>query len=262
LGKEAEMKTVKLTFTALMLLSIWTSSQAQVTNVEGRRLKMDTLGWYRELNTGLRFVKEVSNVYTLHNDARIQYKNEKNLYLGLLEYNWSGGGGNTLNHNAFLHLRYNRAMPREDIKWEAFTQIQFNEITRINARWLLGTGPRFKIVGKEDYVFYLGTLYMFEILREKDLDNNPIRQVDHRSSTYLSFSVFPKDNMSIISTTYYQPRLDDILDYRLNNVTEFRVKVGKLLTMGISYRLTLDTDPAPGIPKLNHFLDNRIGIVF
>jgi hypothetical protein len=256
------MKRIGQLLIILLFISLTEHAIAQVTNVEGRRLKTDSLGWYRELNTGVRFVREINNVYTLQNDVRVQYKNAKNLYLGLIEYNWSGGNGKTLNHNAFLHLRYNRTLPREDVKWEAFTQIQFNEITRINARWLLGTGPRFKLVDKENYVFYLGTLYMFEILRERNLENEPVRLIENRTSSYLSFSIFPKDNISIISTTYYQPRIDDMLDFRINNITEFRVRVTRRLTMSTTYRLTLDTDPAPGVPQVNHFFDNRIGIVF
>lgn len=249
-------------FIGLLLLIFCAPLCAQISNIESQRIKRDSIGWYREINTGIRFVREVNNVYTLHNDVRVQYKTEKNLYLGLAEYNWSGGAGRVLNHNAFLHLRYNRSLPREDIKMEAFNQIQFNQITRINVRWLLGVGPRFTIAEKDKIVCNIGTAYMFEILRERDQENNPIRMIENRSSSYMSLSVFPQEHIALISTTYFQPRLDDMLDYRLTNVTEFRVKVTKLLTLGITYRLSLDTSPAPGIPGLNHFFDNRIGIVF
>ena len=78
---------------------------AQVTNIEARRVQTDTAGWYGEANTGFKFVKEVGTVFTSNTDARIQYKTKKDLYLLLGEYNWSGASKITNTHNAYLQLR-------------------------------------------------------------------------------------------------------------------------------------------------------------
>ena len=73
-----------------ILLIYFGAAQAQVTNIEAQRVKTDSAGWYGEVNTGFKFVKEVENVFTSNSDARVQYKTKKDLYLLLGEYNWSG----------------------------------------------------------------------------------------------------------------------------------------------------------------------------
>jgi hypothetical protein len=68
--------------------------------------------------------------------------------------------------------------------------------------------------------------------------------------------------ISIISTTYYQPKINDWHDFRVSNVSDFRAKISKRLVIGMSYRLSYDSDPAEGIPTLNHSFENKLGIVF
>lgn len=245
-----------------ILIMVSASVCAQVTNVEARRLRNDTLPWYREFNAGVKFVREKGNVVTLTSDARVQNRKDDNLYLALAEYNWSGAKGTTLTHNAFLHLRYNRYLPVKWLIWEGFHQLQFNEITGINIRWLMGTGPRFKLYEENKGSIYLGSLYMFEISREKKLDNQFQRLIENRISSYLSISIFPADNISLLTTTYYQPRLDKWSDFRLNNISELRFKVNKHLALSMVYRLTFDPFPAEGAPRYTHNFENKIGVMF
>lgn len=252
----------------MRLLILWIgilismSATAQVTNVESRRVKTDTTGLYGEFDTGFKLVKEVGNVFSSNTSLRIQYKHKDNIYLALGEYNWSGARGKTFTNNAYLHLRYNRNIVKKWMKWEAFTQVQFNEITRINLRLLNGTGPRFKLLDKEFGSMYLGTLYMYEYTKELTHESNIRILHEHRMSSYLSFSIFPVENLSLISTTYYQPKLNYWKDYRLANVTEFRAKVTKRLVLSMVYKFNYDTHPAEDISRVTHSFENKIGITF
>lgn len=235
---------------------------SQVTNVEGRRVKTDTTGWYGELNTGFKLVREVGNVFSSNTSARVQYKTENNLYLALGEYNWSGARGETFTNNAYLHLRYNRNLVKKWLKWEVFSQVQFNEITRINLRLLNGTGPRFKMMEKDWASMYLGSLYMFEYTKELNHDDRVLYLKEHRWSNYFSFSLFPVENISVISTTYYQPKINHFKDYRVSNASEFRAKVTKRLVLSMIYKFNFDTHPADDISRVTHSFENKIGIVF
>lgn len=246
----------------LIVLSSYVLAEAQVTNVEGERVKTDTIGWTGEVNTGFKFVKESANVFTSNTDARVQYKAPKDLYLALGEYNWSGAGGKAFTHNAYMHLRYNRKFKADWMRWEVFSQLQFNEITRINLRLLNGTGPRFKVLNKEIAVMYLGTLYMFEHAKELDIDDVVIMKYEHRLSSYLSYSIFPTEQISLVSTTYYQPRLDKWSDFRVAHASEMRIKILKHLVLSMVYKLNFDADPAMGVSRLTHSFENKIGVVF
>ena len=249
-------------FIASVLLIFGGLIQAQVTNIEASRVKTDTTGWYGEVNTGFKFVKEVGSVFSLNADVRVQYKTAKDLYLVLGEYNWSGASSKTNTHNAYLHLRYNRKLKPSFLRWEVFSQYQFNKITRINLRILNGTGPRFKLLGKEKALIYLGVLYMFEYTKELNQENTILYLKEHRNSSYLSFSIFPNNMISILSTSYYQPRLDQWKDYRISNITEFRAKISKKLYIGMAYKFNFDTYPSEGISRVTHSFENKIGVAF
>jgi hypothetical protein len=245
-----------------ILLIYFGAAQAQVTNIEAQRVKTDSAGWYGEVNTGFKFVKEVENVFTSNSDARVQYKTKKDLYLLLGEYNWSGASSKTNTHNAYLHLRYNRKLKPSWLRWEIFSQYQFNKITRINLRILNGTGPRFKLADKEKASLYLGVLYMFEFTKELNQENKVLNLKEHRNSSYLSFSIFPNNVISILSTSYYQPRFDKWKDYRISNISEFRAKIAKKVYLGMAYKFNFDTYPSEGISRITHSFENKIGVAF
>ena len=231
---------------------------AQVTNVEAQRVKTDTTGWYDEINLGFKLVKEVQKVFSFDTDLRLQYKTRKDLYLALGAYDWSGAGSKSLTHNAFLHLRYNRKLKPDWLVWEAFSQVQFNQITKIKLRSLLGTGPRFKLVGKEKARVYLGTAYMYEYTKEKDLEL--VVRNEHRLSSYFSFSLFPTDAVSMISTTYYQPKINNWSDYRVSGIFELRTQIARKIFLGLVFKLNYDTFPAVDIPMLTYSIQNKIGV--
>ena len=60
---------------------------------------------------------------------------------------------------------------------------------------------------------------MFEYEKVSEIDMS-VTNKDFRSSNYLSFSLNPTNNFSVISTTYYQPRVDLLKDYRLSSVID------------------------------------------
>ncbi|MCO5229745.1 MAG: DUF481 domain-containing protein [Chitinophagales bacterium] len=246
----------------LILLLAFSDAFSQVTNIEARRVKTDTAGWYGEVNTGFKIVKEVGKVFSSNSDMRIQYKTPKDLYLLLSEYNWSRASEKSFTNNFYLHLRYNRKLKRDWIRWEAFTQYQFNEITKIRLRLLNGTGPRYKLLGKELGSVYLGTLYMFEYTQELNQEKDILIKKEHRMSSYLSFSIFPNDILSVISTTYYQPRIDKWKDYRVSNIIDLRAKITKRFSISMLYKLNFDTYPAAGISRLSYSFENKIGLTF
>lgn len=48
-------------------------------------------------------------------------------------------------------------------------QVQFNKLNGLKICYLLGTGPRFKILNKENYLMYVGILYIYEF--EKSINS-------------------------------------------------------------------------------------------
>ena len=145
---------------------------------------------------------------------------------------------------AFLFYNYRF---HDRIAWEVFTQGQYNKVNLINFRGLLGTGPRVKLTNSENYKFYLGTLAMFEY-EEVDDGVTPLQR-NLRGSSYLSFSLYPTERISMVSTTYYQPLFKQFSDYRISSESSLLVEMFTNFALKTTYRFIYDAVPAVGIPN-------------
>ncbi len=115
-----------------------------------------------------------------------------------------------MNNNLFYHLRYNYKINKW-LRWEAFTQLQQNNLRGIKLRWLRGTGPRFNLAGSKKLSLYRGTAAMFEY--EKEQTDPVIYHRDFRSSNYVSLTYKPSEYAEFIETVFYQPLFSNLDDY-------------------------------------------------
>ena len=173
-------------------------------------------------------------------------------------YGFLKGAGTRLIDNTFLHFRYNYKLNRI-VRWEAFTQVQQNVVTGISSRFLIGTGPRFKILSTKLIRLYAASLLMYE--REEETNNNIIHNYI-RSSSYVSFTITPNKQLEIISTSFFQPLPDNWNDYRLLNQVSIRVKAGKKLGVKLNWNYLNDSRPVAGIPSVNYNLSTGIDYEF
>ena len=243
----------------LSLLSF--SSLAQVINVESLRKSSDSSKWSGSVSLDIGLIKNTNSIFRVATKAHIQYNNKTNLWLFVNDLNFQKIEGNSLVNRGTQHLRYNRRIS-DAIKWEAFAQAQYDVISEIDFRGLLGTGPRFKLSKKDNYRFYLGTLIMYEYEKETNsITNTPNK--DFRASTYLSFSLYPTENISIISTSYYQPQLKKLNDYRISSDTSLLIRIFDKLAFKTNFNYSFDTFPAsPNIPKTQFELTNGLLYAF
>lgn len=230
----------------VFLLLISTTVSSQILNAESLRKVTDTSGYSGSLSASIALKRNVNDFVTISSDIHIQYKMKDHLILFKNEVAFQKIEGQDFDNSLISHIRYNyRFHPR--IAWEIFLQGQYNKINLIDFRGLMGTGPRFKLTQSEKYKFYLGTLVMYE--HEKVTDGVTPTQKDFRGSTYLSFSMYPTEHITIISTTYYQPRIDKFNDYRISSQSSLLVGLFKNFALKTSYTFTYDTFPAVGIPN-------------
>ncbi|WP_238750545.1 DUF481 domain-containing protein [Neolewinella maritima] len=203
--------------------------RAQIVNIEDQRRGFDTLGWYGQLDLGGNLTRNQNTVLSLNGNLRVDRKGKRQALLGLADYRLvQVSGANALNAG-FAHLRYARYLS-DKWRWEAFTQVQYNEQLRLGLRTLIGTGPRLKLLAKQDDRIYVGLLYMYEY---DQVAEGTITYRDHRLSAYVSFSVFPLKNLALTNTTYYQPVIPDFRLPRLSSITA--------LTLGLTDRLAFNT---------------------
>jgi hypothetical protein len=232
-------------------------SLAQIVNVESLRRVSDTSKWSGATNLDIGLIKNTKSIFKITNKIRLQYNTDKNLYLFINDLKLEQIEDNSFVNKGIQHFRYNRKLT-ERLKLEVFTQSQYDAISDIKFRGLLGAGPRFKLSKSKDYRFYLGTLLMFEY--EESSDNSIAILRDFRGSTYLSCSIYPLENLSLVSTTYYQPLLKQFSDFRISNETSIGFKVLKNLLFKTTFTYNFDASPIINIPNTQYELTN--GIVY
>jgi hypothetical protein len=228
-------------------------------NIERARMQSDTTGWLGNAGASVALTKNVQQVFATDFDAHIQYKSVKSLYLLLGNYGFLKGAGSKLIDNTFFHFRYNYKINKL-LRWEAFTQVQQNVITNIRSRFLLGTGPRFKLLSTKLIKLYAASLIMYE--REKENTGANFIHNDIRSSSYVSFTVTPNKQMEIISTSFFQPLFNNWSDFRILNQVSLRVKAGKRLGLKVNWNYLNDSNPVPGIPSVNYSLSTGLDYEF
>ena len=246
-------------YITILLLCVSLTSFSQVINVETLRKPLDSAKWTGSVSLDVSLIKNKNDIFRIANKAHIQYNDQINLWLFVNDLNFQKIEGNSLVNRGTQHLRYNRKVS-ERVKWEVFTQAQYDAISQIDFRGLVGTGPRFKLTKSDNYRFYLGTLIMYEYEKAANVISNRT-QNDVRGSAYLSFSLYPTETISIISTSYYQPKLDAFSDYRFSSNTSLLFKIYKDLAFKTNFNYFYDAVPvSSSIPKTQFELTN--GLVY
>ncbi|MFT4847834.1 MAG: putative salt-induced outer membrane protein YdiY [Sediminicola sp.] len=230
----------------LIALSFSLSSSAQILNVESLRKVTDTSGFSGTASLRFALKRNTRDFLTIASNIHLQYKMKRHLILFKNDVAFQQIEGDQFENSLISHIRYNYRIHKQ-IKWEIFLQGQNNKVTLIDFRGLIGAGPRFKLSTNENYRFYLGTLAMYEY---EDLNDGitPV-QKDFRGSLYFSLALYPLENLSFSSTTYYQPKFSQLNDYRISSQSSLLISVFKKIAFLIDYTFTFDTFPAAGIPN-------------
>lgn len=230
----------------LMLLAL--NASAQLVNIESRRMHTDSLRHAGNATLSAAY-QDNSNisVFSLKSAFAVQLKskNYKHIYMVLGNSDWTTVNNTDVVNAAFAHLRYNYKVT-DLLRWEVFTQWQYNKILALNKRSLTGTGPRVKFVNSPHVHAYVGSLYMYEY--EVVTGEVPEVNRDHRSSSYLTFTIgFPKTHAELVSTAYFQPLFSDMNDYRITWQTALTFQITKRFRWTSSFNYLYDSFAPVGI---------------
>ncbi len=247
-------RSIKVFLMILVCLDL----SGQIVNIEKKRLDTDTTGIYGDVFANIALQRTSKNLVSIGTGGHLSYNFEKSELLLIGELGFVKGGGEKFANDGFLHLRHTATITKY-ISWESFTQMQYNTLTKIDNRWLTGSGPRFQLTDYDNALFYWSLLYMFEheTLSDPRLVNN-----DHRFSTYFAFTLRPQETVSFTSTTYVQPRIDLWSDYRLFTENSLSLGISNKLSLNIRFRMTYDRFPPAGIPALTYDMHNGLTYKF
>ncbi|MEO6132148.1 MAG: DUF481 domain-containing protein [Saprospiraceae bacterium] len=242
----------------LILLSPW--MHAQIVNIEKKRIADDSTGWFGTANLNFSGAKSTKSYLAFNTSTLLEYKakSNKDLWLFITDLSIISAEQQKFSNTGFGHLRYNHKFGKA-VRWEVFTQLQYNALTKIKKRAIIGSGPRFKLTQLDNARFYLGIAYMFEY--EEDVDTYIFHR-DHRISSYFTFTLSPDEAVTFTSTTYGQPLLADWRDYRLSNETSLSLDISKKLSLSANFKYAFDSRPPDGVPHNIYSFSNGLSLSF
>jgi hypothetical protein len=245
-----------LLFSFLLFLPVLIFSQA--VNIEKKREGEEDKNLIGRINLAVNFNKSANSIFTAQNSTQIQYHQDKNIYLFLTDLQMMQIDTIRYLNNGFFHFRYNHNFDNEWFIAEAFSQVQFNRIQKIQRRFLWGTGGRFIIWNDDKYKIFAGLAAMYEF--ELYIDNTFQDYI--RMSDYISLELQPTPELKIRHTTYYQPKIDQFGNFRITNETSLEVKLLKNLSFRTAFNHFYDSKPAPAVQKIFYSLNNGISYRF
>ena len=242
------------------LIFLWGTANAQIVNIEQRRIPTDSTGWFGAAHLSFSGSKTTKSIFALAAGTDLEYKSKSNkdLWLILSEFSLITGDEEDFSNTGFAHLRYNRKLS-DVIRWELFGQIQYNELTKVDQRILGGTGFRFKLTPYEKAKFYLGIAYMYEyqqLLEPVIFENN------HRLSSYFSFTLLPEETVTFLNTIYAQPLLKDFNDYRISTETTLILGITHQFFLEVTFKYNYDSIPPIEVPTNTYYFINALELQF
>lgn len=249
---------------AIIVLLFHYTSNAQLVNVESQRIQSDSIRSAGNANLNFSY-QENNNKPLIQFRTSLVYqcktKSLKDIFLVLGSYNYSKTRNQKLSNAAFGHIRYNRAL-HPLLKYELYTQIQFNQLLNLRSRYIAGTGLRFKFTNEKLFKSYLGVAAFYEYEESIEVDTRVFRN-DFRMSNYLVLSLkLPKEKGEITSTSYYQPLFEKFNDFRITNQTTLVINFSKKLAFTSSFSYFFDRFPPTDIAQETISFENGIRLTF
>ena len=183
-------------------------------------------------------------------NAQVNWKQPDSINLVIMGYA-EGESNNQKNvNNSFAHYRHIHKYTSR-IDWEAFTQIEQNEFTRLSYRGLIGAGGRFQFSHTKVHKAYigLGAFYAKEKIAYRVGLTDDGTKTSTRANMYILSRYKTTDTLTFSNALYYQPRLNKTSDYRALLQSKFDFAINKSLSFRVSLDVAHDSQPSQTIEQ-------------
>lgn len=248
---------LKIILTILLLFGSVILALAQIVNVESLRKQTDTTGVAGGVLLSGTYLDNARSIYTVDFKPHIQYKWKRDLLLLVGDYKITKSENVDYKNASFVHLRHNHEFS-DLFRWETFSQVQYNKVSNLHFRLLIGTGSRMKLAGNQYFRIYLGIIPMYQY--EEIADEARSTESNFRFSNYVSVTILLGDRASFYSTSYHQPVMNEWSDYRFFNEQKWSVDLFQRLALTIQSVYTWDNRPPEEAPART--LELRTGLQF
>ncbi|MBK9448288.1 MAG: DUF481 domain-containing protein [Bacteroidetes bacterium] len=247
---------VLLTFWAALLAGVPVT--AQVINTEQKRTIQDSDGWIGSVDVGFGLTKNTRTILQTNSRINAQYHKKRHTLLLLNDLSLLKVDSNSIQNSGFQHVRYAYQL-RKYLIPEAFVQAQYNQVWKLDFRFLAGAGPRFQLLKNDSNRVFMGVLGMYEF---EKVDGGLRYNRDFRVSAYLSMGFGLNKKLTFESITYFQPLIRMPRDFRLSSESSLRAAITKHLGFKTSFQLNFDSRPPDGLTRMFYSFQNGLTFKF
>ena len=237
-----------LTKSALICLCLFTTNAAAIVNIEKVNIEKNPAPFQGQIDFKLSGASGNSDIQSSSLGSRFQW-NETSTQFIVLKYNYARSFDVKSKDNSFMHYRY-IVNPKLKITSEYFLQLEENEFTLLKLRTLFGAGLRFSLLNNIENQQIRFGLGLFRSKEKIDDTNNTIDELN-RLNTYLTYQYKIKDSIHFLSTTYYQPDIDNTSDYRILEQLSLEFSISKNFVYYLTIDMSYDSDPVIALDELD-----------
>eukprot|EP01047_Picozoa_sp_COSAG01_P032166 COSAG01_NODE_2312_length_7938_cov_4.108687_10_plen_247_part_00 len=191
-----------------------------------------SLSFNTKMLSGNKHQRDFSGYYRLD----FFHQNIRHYLIANLDYGKSEGLENT--NNAFLHARaIFETKKRYD--YEAYAQYEYDRFLDLEKRVLVGCGIRAKLTRFKPYQVYSG----FSVLVELESNKNKSEANVLRLSQYITFQTLLLPDLNYSSTTYIQPALSNLSDFRVYSLHHLNYQLKQRLSCFVDLEFRYNHQP-------------------
>ncbi len=253
---------LKVVLAGLLLVLSTEGAWAQIVNTQPLLDKSEKKGFAAEFTGTMDWRTGNTTLIQLGGNLFLTGKFRRNRIISSSSIEWGMKNDVNFLNSMFTHLRHQYKIT----SWltsEVFGQVSKNQFMRVNLRVLGGVGPRFEIVNTDPFRLAVGVAYMFEHeeVDTADSNTNDTHQT-HRMSSYLSVSWKLDENLSVGSSTFFQPAVTNFQDYRVANDESLTVSVTDHLAVSLSFQLWYDSRAPASVESLDTVTLGKLTVGF
>lgn len=237
--------TRRVLFLIILLVS---NSADAIVNIEKINTVDDNKPFQGELDFDLSRVSGNSRIQSTSLGSRFQWNNMATQFL-VVKYDYAESLGVKNTDKSFMHYRFiNNAKTAGS--WETFLQFEKNEFKDLKLRSLLGGGLWFQLLQKNRQSHAKLGLGVFHSKEElKPNVGELIYENLNRLNIYFTYQYKVNNGIKFLSTTYYQPDIENTADYRALEQLSFEFNVLTDLVYYITLDVSYDNKPFNALKK-------------
>jgi putative salt-induced outer membrane protein YdiY len=229
----------------------WTVAAHAIVNIESLRVGEPPQGYSGSVN--LSVDGQSGNTEKLGADAggRLEWHGGVITNFAIFRYAYAETSGVQDTNNLLFHARHIHQVTAVTA-YEGFIQAERDRFTRLSFRGLIGGGLRFTLLNQPDIKSLhvgVGGFYSRETLENRPGVTDGGSRNIWRVNTYINYLHHLNQQVTVLSTTYWQPAVDDFGDFRLLEQAALSVKMTDALSLNLSLDLAHDSKPPQQVKK-------------